>query len=499
MSDALFPTRRGILAGASAGAAAMLAVPAKASAVSAAPLPSTPNATVDVVIVGAGMSGLVAALALEKAGHSVMVLEANTRAGGRLKSVRVGGLTVDAGGMWFCAGHTRLVALIEELGLATYETHVAGDGIAFFASGHGRFAGEDPAPLFSPQVNEDYARSLEAFSRLESGIDPARPFAHPDAAALDTQSVDQWARGQSGDPTFLAGWDLTTRTVTGARSADVSLLSFLHYCRSAGGLSALSGLSDGGAQHRLVAGGLFQVADALAARLKGRIRFAAPVTAIAQDAAGVTVQTPEGSVRARRVISTAAPSLAARMTYTPPLSAARDGLMQHAPMASVIKFWIAYDRPFWRDSGLNGFVLSTEHAVSALFDVTPPSTGRGLIVGFFDGHEAVRWADRPQDARRDTALRLLQDAFGPSARDYADYTDCPWPSEPWARGCFGTYTGTGVLTRYGETILTPSDRIHWAGTFTSPVWTGHVEGAIRSGERAATEVHAVLVAGEMEA
>lgn len=445
------------------------------------------------------MSGLVAGLALEKAGHSVMVLEADTRAGGRLKSARVGGTTVDAGGMWFCAGQTRLTRLIEELGLVTYETHVAGDGIAFFASGQGRFAGEDPAPLFTPQVNADYARSLEAFTRLESAIDPARVLAHPEAAALDSQSVEQWARGHSGEATFLAGWDLTTRTVIGVRSADVSLLSFLNYCRSAGGLSALSGLSDGGAQHQLVAGGMFQVADALAARLEGRIRFAAPAIAIEQDAIGVTVQTAQGSVRARRLVSTAAPSLAARMAYTPPLSAARDGLMQHAPMASVIKFWVAYDRPFWREAGLNGFVLSTEHAVSALFDVTPPPTEQGLIVGFFDGHEAVRWADRSQEARRDAALRLLQDAFGPAASAYADYTDCPWPCEPWARGCFGTYTGPGVLTRYGETIVAPSDRIHWAGAFTSPVWTGHVEGAIRSGERAAAEVHAALTAEEMAA
>jgi monoamine oxidase len=69
--------------------------------------------------------------------------------------------------------------------------------------------------------------------------------------------------------------------------------------------------------------------------------------------------------------------------------------------------------------------------------------------------------------------------------------DNDWPSEPWTRGCYGANMGPGVLTTLGPALRAPVGRIHWAGTETSPVWSGYIEGAIRSGERAAAEVLAL--------
>jgi monoamine oxidase len=64
--------------------------------------------------------------------------------------------------------------------------------------------------------------------------------------------------------------------------------------------------------------------------------------------------------------------------------------------------------------------------------------------------------------------------------------------EKWSGGCYGTLFGTNIWTRYGPALREPVGRIHWAGTETSPIWAGYMDGAIRSGERAAAEVLAAF-------
>lgn len=78
--------------------------------------------------------------------------------------------------------------------------------------------------------------------------------------------------------------------------------------------------------------------------------------------------------------------------------------------------------------------------------------------------------------------------FGPRAASPRDFVDMDWTSEEWTRGCYGAHFPPGVWTEYGPALRAPVGRIHWAGTETSPVWNGYMEGAVRSGERAANEV-----------
>ena len=63
-----------------------------------------------------------------------------------------------------------------------------------------------------------------------------------------------------------------------------------------------------------------------------------------------------------------------------------------------------------------------------------------------------------------------------------------WAKEPFSRGCYEGYMAPGVMTAYGATLRAPVGRIHWSGTETSDYWTGYIDGAVRSGERAAAEV-----------
>ena len=82
--------------------------------------------------------------------------------------------------------------------------------------------------------------------------------------------------------------------------------------------------------------------------------------------------------------------------------------------------------------------------------------------------------------------------FGPKAARVRDYVEQEFASEEWTRGCFMAHYAPGIMTRLGHWLREPVGRIHWAGTETSPVMNGFIDGAVRSGERAAAEVLALL-------
>ncbi|MGW4634548.1 flavin monoamine oxidase family protein, partial [Nocardia sp. NPDC004415] len=90
--------------------------------------------------------------------------------------------------------------------------------------------------------------------------------------------------------------------------------------------------------------------------------------------------------------------------------------------------------------------------------------------------------------RRATALATLTELFGPQAAEPIDYLEQDWMAEEFTRGCYGGRLGAGVWTQYGAALAAPVGRVHWAGAETSDVWNGYMDGAVRSGVRAATEI-----------
>jgi len=256
---------------------------------------------------------------------------------------------------------------------------------------------------------------------------------------------------------------------------------------SAGGLEALIA-TRGGAQDSLFEGSVWSIAAKMADELGAAVVLGAPVSKIEQDAKGVTVISAKGRWRARRVIVTAPPAMAARIAYEPPLPAQRDGLTQRMPLGNVIKVALAYDRPFWREQGLSGLVISDKTEFGPWFDRSTRLTKGGALVGFFDGAPARRWADRTPPDRRARVLDDLAQYFGEAARHPVDYVEEVWTLSVYHRGGYVSVPGPGVLTGFGPAILAPVGRIHWAGTETADAWIGYIDGAIRSGKRAAKEV-----------
>ena len=222
--------------------------------------------------------------------------------------------------------------------------------------------------------------------------------------------------------------------------------------------------------------------------LGDRIILNSPVDAIEQTGTRVRVHAAGRTWEASRVVVAAPPALTLDIDFQPGLPARRAQLLGGMPMGSVIKVHVAYPRPFWRDAGLSGEALSVESDLSPVFDATPVTGTPGILLGFIEGEAARRWTARDPVSLRAMVVRELQRYFGPEAATPIDVTTQDWLAERWTRGCYASVMPPGVLSTVGDALREPFDRVHWAGTETATAWVGYVDGAIRSGRRAAREV-----------
>jgi monoamine oxidase len=443
----------------------------------------------DVVVVGAGLSGLHAARALRRRGLAAVVLEASGRVGGRVRHEALGerwpGVGVEAGGQWLGPNHRLAHGLADELGLQTFATYAKGKNLFEWRGGLRRYGGT--VPWLGALGSADVAQAVLRMDRMAATVPPEAPWLAPRAREWDSQTVWSWVQRNARTRLGRAFFALACEAVWAADPADVSLLHFLAYQRANDGLVALIS-TEGGAQERRVVGGSQGLADGLAAQLGDAVVLGAPVRALEQDDRGVVARTDDLEVRAARAIVAVPPAMAARIRYAPALPAERDQLTQRLPMGSVVKCHAVYDEPFWRDAGLSGQATSDIGPVKVVFDNSPPQGRPGVLVAFYEGLHARRataWG--PQERRRRT-LEGLARFFGPRALAAEHYTDTAWTEEEHVRGCYGAFAPPGALTSCGPALRTPVGRLHWAGTESAVRGTGYMEGALEAGARAAREV-----------
>jgi monoamine oxidase len=444
------------------------------------------NHDCDLAVVGAGLAGLSAATAAAEAGASVLVLEARDRVGGRVLNRPLGGgAVVEVGGQWIGPTQGRINALVDHLGLERYETYNRGYNQFEFRNRLSRYKGA--IPRINPLVLADIAQVQGRLDRMARQVPLDAPWSAPKAAEWDSLTVAAWLRRKAHTKGALAFFQLICEAVWAAHPSDLSLLHFLFYTHSGGGIERLIS-TDGGAQQHRIVGGSQLIAERMAERVGDRLILEAPVRRVRCDASSVLIDAEQVEIQASRVIVAIPPTLAGRLVYEPALPGHRDQLTQRVPQGTVIKCMAVYETPFWRADGFTGQVTSDRGPVKVTFDNSPPGGSPGVLLGFLEGNQARELGQVPAGERRAAVLGCFERFFGARAAAPLDYFDQSWAEEPFTRGCYAGYFPTGVWTGFGKALRAPIGQIHWAGAETATVWNGYMDGAITSGERAAQEV-----------
>ncbi len=474
-------SRRALIGGAVTGT---IAAGTAIDAVQAAPARERLRA--DVCVVGAGFAGLAAAYRLKQAGLNVIVLEARKRVGGRSWSVKMkDGTFVDFGGQWVGSTQDRFYALIKEMGAETYESPNFGkwlqrnvlDGAEFL-----RVAEEDETFPGSDLLNDSYKK----INTLADTIDPAAPWTHGDAAQLDSETFAQWLRREIAHEGARKFIGIEVGSVPCASPEEISMLQLGWMVKACTGLTPLF---EEAQADRLI-GGTQTVARKVAEKLGGAIRFGTPVRKIEWSDRGAVVHSDAISVAARRVVVATPPQLSGAIEYEPALPVNRAQITQRWPQGLVIKVAMIYDRPFWRDDGLSGTSYDHVTLVAETADSSnPPEVSKaGILTGFVYMDSARKVAPMQPEARKALILDEMAKRFGERARSPEHYHESNWTTDVWTRGCFVGFLTPGATSLFGPAVRDPVGPIHWAGTETSTQWPGFIDGAIRSGERAAEAI-----------
>jgi monoamine oxidase len=448
------------------------------------------------VVVGAGLAGLTAARELVAAGRSVVVLEARDRVGGRvLNKPLYGNEITEAGAEFIGPTQNRIAALAAAVGVPTYPTYNTGNNVYYRNGTATPYAASGPLGPVPPDPTGavEAEAAIVLLNRMSQDVPVDAPWQAPRAAEWDGQTFETWKRAHTHTDSGRLLLDVAIRSLVSVEPREVSLLYVLFYIAAAGDQQHPGTLerlvsTEGGAQQARFVGGSQLVPLRVAEQLGDRVVLSAPVRRIAQTDSGVVVGADGVQVTAARAVIAVPPPLAARITYEPVLPAARDQLTQRFPMGSVAKVVAVYERPFWREQGFTGQVVSDTGPVEVTFDNTPPSGRPGALMGFVEADAARRLAPAAAAQRKAETLDCFARYFGAQARGAIGYVDMFWDNEPWSRGGPVSVAPPGLLTSYGEALREPVGRLHWAGTETSTYWTGYMDGAVRSGERVAAEV-----------
>jgi monoamine oxidase len=417
--------------------------------------------------------------------------------GGRVNNHDIGGGEIsEAGGTFIGPTQDRIKAMADTMGVGTFPTYNDGENVYINGGQRSTFTDTLPtgsAPL-DPLITPDLVGVVAQLDEMSKEVPVDAPWTAAKAAEYDGQTLDTWVRANSsGQERFMKLVRVATRPIFGCEPTEISLLFTLFYIAASGneqnaGTFERNFNTRDGAQEQRFVGGSGLITTRLARALGRRVILNSPVRQIRNGSQGVSVISDRINVKAKRAVVAVPPVLAGRIDFTPDLPSQRDALHQRLPQGTLGKVAAVYDKPFWRDQGLTGQALHAEGPVNAIFDDSPPDGSPGVLFGFVGGDAHRSFFPLSADQRRAEAVRVFTECFGSEAANPVEYFETNWPAERWSRGGPVGIAGPGVYTAVGPALRRPVGRVHWAGTETSTYWNGYMDGAVRSGERAAREV-----------
>ena len=443
----------------------------------------------DVIVVGAGLAGLNAALELSDAGKDVLVLEASNRAGGRVYTRDFGRGPEEVGATTYGPTHRRALDLVKRFQL---ETAVFTGRIDFAYSVNGVLCSADEWPTSAGNLLVGDEREI-----LPSRIDN-----YYMQAFLPFEDLDDWLNPE------YAKYDIPFGEFLRSHGVSDEALRLVNMCINTDDIETVSALSlfrdaikwrevgytdpknfnqYGDAQYQpiyLVEGGQ-QLPITMAENLSRPVAYNKDVREIDFKADSVSVSCLDGTqYRARRLI-VATPMVALRtMDFKPPLPGLLREAIQTSKASGNTAFFLRATHPYWEDDGLPASLWSDTIFERVLVNQVAEG-GEYRIRIWINGDNALR-VDRLGKQAGPALLETLARVRPSTKGKLKIIGQFSWGADPFTGG--EKYVmGPGDVTRFGKMFSQPVGPIHWAGEHHKSRDQG-VEAALESGERAAREV-----------
>ncbi|KAH8646400.1 putative mao-B [Tricladium varicosporioides] len=459
-----------------------------------AAIPLSPVREVDVVVVGAGLSGLQTAYDLQKAGISCAVLEARDRVGGKTYSVEPvgGGKVVDLGAAWINdTNQARVHALTKKLGLETVIQNTVGNVVQQDLDGSvGSFAYGGVPKLNEINGTENMAQIRDLVEDLCQKLDLYK--LTPEARDFDKLNFEEFVKSRGGEKSAMAAATVWTRAMLGLEPREISALFFLDYCNRGGGLLQMRSDKRNGGQYLRLPRGTQSLSLGLAKLLKpDTLVLSSPVRLIRQDKAGAYVSSARGDFKCRKVVVSIPTPLYKKVVFEPPLPKEKAELTSRTILGDTVKAMVLYDSPWWRASNLCGMVQSFKGPISVTRDSSVDHLSQFSLTCFLVGDPGRQLSKKSKAERHQAVLAHLHTLFSPFVSSIPEpiaIAEHEWAKDQWAQGCPCPATPPGVMSEFGDVLRTAWGNVHFVGTETAVKWKGYMDGAIESGERGAEEV-----------
>ncbi|KAM0327637.1 hypothetical protein ACHAQA_005930 [Verticillium albo-atrum] len=444
----------------------------------------------DLIVIGAGLSGLQAAYSAQKAGLSVAVLEARDRVGGKTWTVPLasGRGVADLGAAWINDRlQPRVWSYVQQFGLQVVRQRLVGKAIMQSSESE---RVEYPFGI-TPEFTAEEKENLE---RIRDHVQAVSLLQEPPTAADDAVSLDQYVRGLGAGPKTIQMVNLWSRVMHGVESSEQSAAWFIDYCRRNKGLLAVRADDQSGGNHMRIVSGTQEISKGIAKLVgESRVFLSCPVAAIEDRKTAVHVTTRDGKVfTAAKCIVSLPSTMYSDINISPPLPAPARHLYEATKLGHYNKAIVCYDKPWWRDLGFNGFAMSFVGPAVVIRDTSVDEKNCFALTCFVNGKEGEKWSQLHDHERRRVILQQLAKLYnvGPDSEVFRpiEFFVQIWKHEEYSKGALAPITALGHYTKFHSIYGEPVGNLHFVGTEYSTEWKGYMEGALFSGEAGAQEV-----------